>query len=1244
MVSALRLLVDKEKKDDTSLSFRFSNLKTQTDDLLQEKDSVFTVLPEEKRESALRRVVNDTSLLDEEQSDNNRFLGTARDALYDITTQPFGGLVDASESIINLALPEEREVEISDWVPEAKTGFGSFLRPASQFLIPYSGAFKVAKGGYLFLKNAGNLKKTTEAVAKAEKALKSQKIQAKVTPKEIPLKKLTRKEVTGIGVTAGALTDAIAFAPNDPNLADLFVQYPATKNVVTEWLATDPNGDPGMERLKNTLTGLIPGWVIPEIARGVAKGFSWSTKPMVRKLEKTADEVTIRESRDKLTSKVEKGGADSKKTFDELVSKRRTGTEKIAMAYRKGNLIRKSIIQYLDKVKGIDYLMQAAKGKGVKGIEGKDKIGAYKEARFMASIGGMIEHFLLKKTFKFKDGVFENTQRDGLKPLLENNLGKNADVDDFFNYMAAKSILSLDDKKFKGLFPKQTSTRKKKFQDIAKKGDSKTNYVTTLKAMDEFNSDLLDIAVDAQMITKTQKEKLLKERKHYLPLYRDLSEDELLIKRTGSNKLRAPLRAKIPVGKGEGELPFANFFDNYVENIQSIITSSYKNHVKRATFDIIDDARLQNKSLDDWAEKIKGFKLKKVTVKSEELKKQLKKEDIEIDLNQLDDIDDLALFRSERIDVGDNEYVFRTVIKNGKEKTIKDVYKVNDTLLKLSLDAVSPKNYHSTHGIVKGLQWAKNLLTRGVTYDPGFFAGANAIRDTFSAAILSRNPFHLPVLSTAMNVTRRFTNTKPIKMADGSMMSMKELYEEFILNGGSFGSTLLKSETSDRILASLYRKMGHSDYKSRVINTPKKFLDKYEDVVTGFENASRFTEYTLLRKAGVSAREAAFQAREVAVDFGMHGANNFFRQYVSTVPFLNAGLQGIYRTVRALGKGSTQRAAVITKLSTFVGTPTLMLYAINRSNPDYWNQSQQIRDTNFLVPMGDNNWLKFAKPFEFGAFGTLMESALAEFDGTAKADSFFETLWTVVKQQTRLSVVPQVVAPVLNTYMNKSFFGTQIIPDNMKSTLPDYGQSYPWSNKMITTAIENAPPVIRKRLMSPIEFEHYFRAYTGAIGGFFLDFVDETSYLFSDTKKPSKRLDELPWLKRFLQLDPTKFSRAEQEFYELRRRSQQAFNQAKKFKNELKFELLDDFLKDDENKELLQINGILESYARRVTDLNKKRNDIYKAPNMSPSRKRALLDDIEAASGELFDKIMNELEASDLEIFQPIFSPPKLFN
>ena len=79
-------------------------------------------------------------------------------------------------------------------------------------------------------------------------------------------------------------------------------------------------------------------------------------------------------------------------------------------------------------------------------------------------------------------------------------------------------------------------------------------------------------------------------------------------------------------------------------------------------------------------------------------------------------------------------------MKDGVETTVRDVYKVNNDLLKLTLDHISPKQYHATFAAVKIAQWAKGLLTRMVTLDPGFFAGANALRDTFSAAILSDIP------------------------------------------------------------------------------------------------------------------------------------------------------------------------------------------------------------------------------------------------------------------------------------------------------------------------------------------------------------------------------------------------------------------------------------------------------------------------------------------------------------------------
>jgi len=153
-------------------------------------------------------------------------------------------------------------------------------------------------------------------------------------------------------------------------------------------------------------------------------------------------------------------------------------------------------------------------------------------------------------------------------------------------------------------------------------------------------------------------------------------------------------------------------------------------------------------------------------------------------------------------------------------------------------------------------------------------------------------------------------------------------------------------------------------------------LDGYEKAVTGFENASRFTEYVLLRKGGQSARQAAFGAREVAVDFGMQGAWTFWRQYVSTVPFLNAGLQGLYRTARAIGKGSDQKAAVWTKMSAFVVTPTIGIYLLNKDNPNYWNQSQQIRDLNFMLPIGNDNWLKIPNHLNLELFLQLLKVAL----------------------------------------------------------------------------------------------------------------------------------------------------------------------------------------------------------------------------------------------------------------------------
>lgn len=1265
MVSALEYFKDEVLADKTSPLF--NSTKENIFGKKKRKKSIFSPIDTSKT-SAIDYFASDIYDIPEEKDEDERTtLQYTQDVLQDIATQPFGGVVDAAESIANLALPKDQEIEISDVVPEAKTGFGKFVRPASQFLIPYTGVFKIAKGASLFIKNKkaldtfikqpikkGEVKKIFKDKGQTKRYIfKEGEEELFVYSGKLntfkPKTKLTKKAELATAIGAGAVADSFAFAPTDPNLADLFVQFPATKFAVTEWLQTDPNGDPGMERLKNALAGIIPSAFIPAVTRGVAKGFNFVGKPINKKVYKYADEKLEREKLEKAQTISEKKPKTEKEIIEleDQIKSRRTTLESIAIKYKQGNLIKRGIINFLDHVRGIKYLEDDALKAGVKGLKGFGKskeageLTVYQDGRFLPAIGGMVEHFLLKQTFRFKDGNFVSTNNDGLQDILVKNLGKDANVDDFFNYMGAKSLLSLketDSKMFKNLLntDKKIAFWTKKASD----GDANVAYVKTLNDIDRFNRELLQIAVDSEVISAKTMTNLLAKRKHYLPLYRDLSSDELFAAKAGGNKLKVALRGKVPIGTKEGELPLSNFFDNYIENVNGIISSAYKNHLKKNTFDIIDNAKKQGiDDLDAWAVKLEpkdANKLKRITVKAPELKKQIKKQDTDLDLNDLDDLDDIALFRSERVSgLKDNEeFVFRT---NDKGETIREIYRIKDPLLYNTLRAISPREFTSANAFVKVARAFKNLLTRAVTYDPGFFAGANFLRDTFSAAILSRNPFHLPLLSTALRLKTKMLSNKPIKIKGGGTISYRELAKEFFLNGGSFGSTLLKGETSHAALKTIYRKMGHSDYQN-VLNTPKKYLDNYEKAVTGFENASRFTEYVLLRKAGQSARQAAFGAREVAVDFGMQGAWTFWRQYVSTVPFLNAGLQGLYRTARAVGKGSDQRAAVLAKMGAFVVTPTIGIYLLNKDNPNYWNQSQQIRDLNFMLPIGNNNWVKIPKPFEFGAISTIIESGLDDLYKRGNADAFFDTAWTVMKAQTRLSVVPQVISPLINASLNRTYFGSPIIPEGMKHNIPDYGQSYPWSNRAITMAIENSPPWLRNRLMSPIEFENFFRAYTGTIGSYFLDLLDTSTELFTDVELKDWRLDEYPILKRFLTLDPAKYTEAEQSFYELKKKATQAMEMSKKFKDDFKFELLQEFLKDKENQELMELYPRLEIWNRKIQQLNKERNRIQNHPDMTGNMKKLQINEIEKATGKIFDTIMTDLENQNLEIFEPIFS------
>lgn len=65
----------------------------------------------------------------------------------------------------------------------------------------------------------------------------------------------------------GAAADALAFDPDDGNLANLLKEHAILNDPVTAFLATDPADAEAVNRLKNAVTGLIPG----ELAEGLVR-------------------------------------------------------------------------------------------------------------------------------------------------------------------------------------------------------------------------------------------------------------------------------------------------------------------------------------------------------------------------------------------------------------------------------------------------------------------------------------------------------------------------------------------------------------------------------------------------------------------------------------------------------------------------------------------------------------------------------------------------------------------------------------------------------------------------------------------------------------------------------------------------------------------------------------------------------------------------------------------------------------
>lgn len=386
--------------------------------------------------------------------------------------------------------------------------------------------------------------------------------------------------------------------------------------------------------------------------------------------------------------------------------------------------------------------------------------------------------------------------------------------------------------------------------------------------------------------------------------------------------------------------------------------------------------------------------------------------------------------------------------------------------------------------VLNGLFRVKNIQTRTVTSMLQFL-GPNAIRDTVSSFVISKNKF-IPVYSTLRGMGDAIFNT--------------EVYKQFRQQGAAYG-TRIEARTEET------RSRRQLDLPSRNLwDIAAKLAAGYDRFASAFEYGSRIGDYRAAIKSGKNPLEAAWEAREVATDFSKIGRNELWAKFLRTVPFMNAGVQGLDKTAREIFemqgemKGSNFVRVNNAKLRFLAagGTLTLMtmiLWMLNKDDERYQGlTADQKARFWWIFPPGADRPIKIPRPYDVGhIFATIPEVALdyvAERDGKEAAEAL---AWTFANTL-GIGDYPGILQPIIEVARNEKFTGAPVVPYQLMNVPNEY-------------QFTDRTPIMYRKLgellgASPVVAEHLTKGYLRYVE----DYIsDATEAYFWDKEKWGER-------------------------------------------------------------------------------------------------------------------------------------------
>ena len=503
-------------------------------------------------------------------------------------------------------------------------------------------------------------------------------------------------------------------------------------------------------------------------------------------------------------------------------------------------------------------------------------------------------------------------------------------------------------------------------------------------------------------------------------------------------------------------------------------------------------------------------------------------------------------------------------------------------------------------GLLRTMQNIGRFFRNAITITPSFMI-ANLIRGDMAGVVTTDAPLR-PMVDTIRGLKNALQDTETVQ-------EMKTI-------GGFGGYTFGESSTDfAKKMKRYYRR--HEGYT--IVDTPQKLTDMFANMVDRINYVGEATElatreaiYRRLIEGGADKADAAYEALNL-INYSRRGnpqggLAQTFALLVPLVPFLNARVQGLYRTGTAFGTEATARKTAVKGLA-LMGM-SLGLYAI-MSQQDDWDKEPLHRKLNYyIIYAGDKKFL-IPKPFEVGAiFSTIPEVFI---DGIRNKDGEYvaEAVSQIFLNNFSFNPIPQAISPVLEVATNRDFFRGRELESLGVRGLPTEMRAYSTTSEFAKLVGQGSAAMG----ISPIEFEQLVNGYLGSLGGLFLGGMDSVlgtfgtvpekpAGIFGDglTETAARNLG----ITRFIKDRPADPSnRYLSEFYEMKREADELLRGINRLREEGNIEEARALKKA--NRGLLAVRTTLNKKYSTLNSINDKIAGV-KTSGMEPDEKKKRID------------------------------------